>query len=195
MKRGIQQVERLLKNDFLLTGIILKSNEDQKRQIEGRIEASKKNIQTYAENWQQNYIFSAPQNGQLTYLSNLTVNDYVTVNQELFAVIPKNEEIIGIIKIENQALGKVEKGQKVRMSFANYPSQEFGQLMGQVIEISNIPSQEGYFLKVKLTNGLTSTYQKTIAYQPEMIGTAEIVTKDLRLIERIFNNFRKVFDQ
>lgn len=174
---------------------LLKSNEDQKRQIESRIEASKKNIQTYAENWQQNYIFIAPQNGQLTFLSNLAVNDYVTVNQELFAVIPKNEEIIGIVKIENQALGKVEKGQQVRMSFANYPSQEFGQLMGQVVEISNIPSEEGYFLKVKLSNGLTSTYKKNIIYQPEMIGTAEIVTKDLRLIERIFNNFRKVFDQ
>jgi hypothetical protein len=84
------------------------------------------------------------------------------VNQELFAVIPKNEELIGIVKVTNQAFGKVEKGQKVRMSFANYPAQEFGQLKGEVVEISNIPSEVGYFLKVKLTNGLISSYNKTI---------------------------------
>ena len=174
---------------------LLKNNEDQIRQITSDIENSKKNIQTYLDNWQQNYIFKAPQPGKLTYLTNLAVNDFVTTNQELFAVVPNDKEIISIVKIANQAFGKVQKGQKVRMKFANFPYQEFGQLLGEVYEVSNIPTKEGYFLKVKLSNGLTTSYQQEISYQPEMMGVAEVVTDDLRLIERVFNNFRKVFDQ
>lgn len=174
---------------------LLKTNADLIRQIESRIEASKRNILTYADNWQQNYIFKAPQNGKLSYLTHLTVNDYVTVKQELFAVIPSEEEIIGVVKVADQAFGKVEIGQKVRMSFANYPAHEFGQLLGKVNEISSIPSEDGYFIKVNLTDGLNTSYQKSINYQPQMIGTAEIVTKDLRLIERVFNNFRRILDR
>ena len=81
------------------------------------------------------------------------------------------------------------------MKFSNYPYQQFGQLVGSVAEISKVPSEEGYFVKVSLENGLTTRYNQQIEYKPEMTGIAEVVTEDLRLIERIFNNFRKVFDR
>lgn len=131
----------------------------------------------------------------MSYLTNLNNEQYVENQQPLFAVIPENEKVIAIIKILDAAFGKIEKGQKVRMKFSNYPYQQFGQLVGSVAEISKVPSEEGYFVKVSLENGLTTTYNQQIEYKPEMTGVAEVVTEDLRLIERIFNNFRKVFDR
>jgi hypothetical protein len=40
-----------------------------------------------------------------------------------------------------------------------------------------------------------STYNKKLIYSPEMTGQADIVTEDLRIVERIFNQFRKLFDE
>ena len=68
-------------------------------------------------------------------------------------------------------------------------------MTGEIKNISQIAGKEGYFVQVKLTEGLTSTYNKKLTYKPDMMGTAEIITEDLRLIERIFNKFRKVLDK
>jgi len=46
-----------------------------------------------------------------------------------------------------------------------------------------------------LTNDFVTTFQKTLEFKPEMSGTAEIVTDDLRLLERIFSQIRKVFER
>ena len=81
------------------------------------------------------------------------------------------------------------------MKLNNFPYQEYGQLKGRVDNISKIAGTTGYILKVRLENGLSTTYNKEIIYKPGMVGTAEIVTEDLRLLERIFNSIRKIFDR
>jgi hypothetical protein len=83
----------------------------------------------------------------------------------------------------------------VRVKLNNYPYEQFGQLIGEVKEISQVPNGENYQVKIQLNNDLITTYHKKIKYTPEMIGSAEIITKDLRLLERVFNTFRKVFDE
>lgn len=172
-----------------------KSFEDKQRQLETSIETSRKTIKNAIVNWQQSYTLTSPVDGRLTYLSSLSNNQYVSSQEPLFAVIPGGESVEGVISIVDQAFGKVQLHQKVRMKFNNYPSQEFGQLIGEVIEISKIPSEKGYFVKVSLTKGLETTYNKKIQYKPEMSGTAEIITEELRLIERIFHSFRNILDK
>lgn len=174
---------------------IQKDYEDKKRQLETAIQNSKNTIKTSITNWKQSFVYTAPIGGKLTYLSNLSEQQYIKSGQALFAIIPSEEEIIGIVRIADQAFGKVQLNQKVRMKFNNFPFQEFGQLVGKVSEISKIPSEQGYFVKVRLEDGLETTYNKKIDYKPEMRGVAEVVTEDLRLIERIFNNFRKALDK
>ena len=94
----------------------------------------------------------------------------------------------------------IAKGQKVRLKLNNYPYQEFGQLIGEVTNISLIPTtisetQNAYFITISLPQDLITTYKKEITFTPEMTGTAEIITEDLRLLDRIFNKFRKVLDK
>ncbi|MBL4709777.1 MAG: HlyD family efflux transporter periplasmic adaptor subunit [Flavobacteriales bacterium] len=169
--------------------------EDDWRQLNSTIEASKKSIESTITNWKQKFVLTAPINGKLTYLNNLSEQQYVQAQQSLFAIIPEGESIVGIVRITNQAFGKVQLNQKVRMKLNNYPYQEFGQLVGIISEISKMPSEQGYFVKVILEDGLNTTYNKEIQYKPDMTGIAEVVTEDLRLIERVFNNFRKILDK
>jgi HlyD family type I secretion membrane fusion protein len=174
--------------------------ENKKRTLITSISANINTIKNYINNWQQNYTVTSPIDGKLSYLTNLTENQFVKSQNPLFAVVSNNQNYIGHITISTQGFGKVVKGQKVRIKLNNYPYQEFGQIIGKVTDISLVPTainenKEAYFITISLPQKLITTYKKELEYTPEMLGTAEIVTKDLRLLERIFNKFRKVFDQ
>lgn len=117
------------------------------------------------------------------------------MKQPLFTIIPENDEVLGIVQIDQQGYGKIMTGQEVRIKLNNYPFQEYGQLKGKVEGISKIAGEKGYTLKVEFDDGMTTTYNREITYQPGMVGTAEIVTEDLRLIERVFNSIREIFDR
>ena len=77
---------------------------------------------------------------------------------------------------------------------ANFPDREYGIVQGIVHNIAATPDKEGNLLiDVSLPNGLETSYDKKIVFQQEMTGTADIVTEDLRLIERLLYQFRDVF--
>ncbi|WP_372474199.1 HlyD family secretion protein [Capnocytophaga sp. ARDL2] len=89
--------------------------------------------------------------------------------------------------------GKVRAGQKVLIKLDNYRYQEYGIIEGKVHNVSlTTDSQGNYFVDVILPNGLQTSYNKTLIFDKELKGTAEIVTEDLRLLERVFYQFRKL---
>ena len=49
---------------------------------------------------------------------------------------------------------------------------------------------ETYLINVELPNGLTTNYEETLDFKYELGGTADIIVKDRRLIERLFDNLR-----
>jgi len=67
-------------------------------------------------------------------------------------------------------------------------------LSRKIKSISLTPDIEGNLLiDVDLPNGIETSYDKKINFQQEMSGTADIVTEDLRLIERLLYPFRAIF--
>lgn len=150
--------------------------------------------------WQQSYVLKSPYDGFVNFLGNISENQSVTSGTPLFAVIPQDTRVIGYVQIPPQGIGRVREGQPVNIQLANYPKQEFGQLKGEVVSISGIPTmnpetnQGYYFAKVILPEGLKTTYNKELEHTAEMIGTASIITKDLSVFERVFNQFRTLFD-
>lgn len=67
-------------------------------------------------------------------------------------------------------------------------------LIGTIKNISLTPDKDGNLLiDVVLPKGLVTSYHKNIPFQQEMKGTADIVTEDLQLIERLLYQFREVF--
>ncbi|ATP58424.1 secretion protein HlyD [Pedobacter ginsengisoli] len=85
------------------------------------------------------------------------------------------------------------KGEKILIKLDNYRFQEYGIVEGRVQNISFTPDEEGnYYEDVLLPKGLRTSYQKTLPFDKELKGNAEIVTQDLRLIERFFYQIRKL---
>ena len=65
-------------------------------------------------------------------------------------------------------------------------------LEGRVESISLTPRNNLYLVEVSLPKGLVTTYNKKLELKNEMSGTAEIITEDLRLIERLFYQVRAI---
>jgi hypothetical protein len=77
----------------------------------------------------------------------------------------------------------------------NYPYNENGMLRGVVTNISTVPNKDTYAIDVDLNNGLTTSYNKTLLYKEEMKGKADIITKNISVMDRIFFNFKKLVDR
>lgn len=90
-----------------------------------------------------------------------------------------------------QRSGKVKVGQRVIIRFTSYPDQEFGIVKGQVSSISLVPNQNNYMIEILLPDGLHTNYKKELPFSPEMEAQADIITDDLRLIERFFMPLKK----
>lgn len=147
-------------------------------------------------NWDLNYVLRSSIEGKVSFLQLWAENQNVAIGEDVFAVIPSVESgFIGKLKAPTLNSGKIKIGQKVNIRLANYPDREFGILEGSVKSISLTPDKEGNLLiDVSLPNGLTTSYKKKINFQQEMIGSADIVTQDLRLIQRFFYQFKDLFN-
>ena len=77
----------------------------------------------------------------------------------------------------------------------NYPEEEFGVLEGKVESISlTTDIDNNYLVDVSLPSKLVTSYGKEIEFKQEMIGSAEIITEDLRLLHRFFYQLRQIFN-
>lgn len=150
------------------------------------------NIENSLKDWQQNYLVVAPADGKLVFLKNLAENQHIKALDTLFAVMPAQENYIANVEVPVQGMGKVQAGQKVIIKLDDYPYQEFGMLEGEVQSVCPSLNIKYYRVLVALPKGLSSTYQQQFYCRAEMSGTAEIVTADLRIIERAFYGLRKL---
>ncbi len=151
-------------------------------------------LQAGITSWEQRYLLVAPISGKLTFMSVWSTNQYVVSNESLFVIAPKDgSKPIGKALLPVQGSGKVKAGQSVNIRLNNYPDQEFGYVKGKVINVSPVPTEEAmYVVDIALPNGLRTNYNKDLPMSREMKGSAEIVTEDRRLIERLVAPLRKV---
>ncbi|WP_291151233.1 HlyD family secretion protein [Flavobacterium sp. UBA7680] len=147
--------------------------------------------------WELAYALKSSISGKVTFLQVWTENQTINLGDNVFSIIPDAKNgFIGKVKAPALNSGKIKTGQRVNIRLANFPDREFGVLKGKIQNISLVPDKDGNLLiDVALPEGLKTSYNKQILFQQEMKGSAEIVTEDLRLIERILYQFKSIFEQ
>lgn len=147
--------------------------------------------------WEMTYVLQSSIDGKVSFMQFWSENQNVNIGENTFVIIPKEQsDYVGKIKAPALNSGKIKPGQYVNIRLANYPDREFGILKGKIQSISSTPDKEGNLLiDIFLPNGLETSFLKKINFQQEMTGTADIVTEDLRLIERLLYQFRDIFKQ
>lgn len=147
--------------------------------------------------WELKYFFKSNIHGKVSFMNVWSKNQTIKSGDLLLTIIPLQHSSY-IAKIHAPALnsGKIKVGQEVNIKLSSYPDNEYGVLKGKVKQISLIPNDEGfYLLDVTLPDKLITTYGIEIEFKQEMQGVAEIITEDLRLLERVFYQFTKIFNK
>ncbi len=174
---------------------LLMQHEKELAQFRLDLEESKQNLENRMHEWEEKYLVTTPVVGKITYTSVWTENQEVKAGELIGTVVPLvNLTIIAKAVVPTAGFGKVEVGQKVNIKLAGFPYMQFGMLKGRIRSVSLVPEVKGYVAEIELEDGMISSYKENLKFIQQMDGTAEIVTKDLRLIYRFINPLRALFD-
>ena len=143
------------------------------------------------ENWKYKYLLLAPVNGKILLTSFHQENQEIKSGNSLFFIQPPNASYFVELQIPQNNFGKVKKGQDVLLKFQAYPFEQYGSVLGKIDYINQIPSDSGYLAKVILPNGFVSIYKKPLKFYNNLNGKAEIITENMKLLERFYNSISK----
>ena len=137
--------------------------------------------------WQKKYIISSPVNGIVNLTSRWSPKQSVVEGNVFCILIPQETNFsIGRAKVPSTGAGKIRKGQLVQVRLNNYPDEEYGFVTGTISNISDVPDRDGnYYIEVSFPHGLLTNYDYVLPSSKQMIGTAQIVVKDERLMEQL----------
>ncbi len=166
---------------------------ERKKQLELAVNGSYDNLVGRIAQWEQTYLLKTPISGQVTFTKFWSINQNVNMGDTVVTVVPDDAgEKVGKVILPVLGSGKVKVGQQVNIKFFNYPHVEFGMVRGVVKARSLVASDNNYILEVTLPDGLETSYGDGLPFTQEMQGTAEIITEDVRLLERIFKPIKSI---
>jgi HlyD family secretion protein len=132
----------------------------------------------------------------VTFTGYWSENQVVQAGENVCTVVPgEGDAPAGRALLPLRRSGKVREGQRVIIRFTNFPDQEFGIVNGVVESVSLVPAEDNYLVEIALPDGLTTSYRKTLPTGHEMKASAEIVTEELRLIERFFMPLKRIWKE
>jgi len=150
--------------------------------------------------WEQKYVFRASFSGKVQFLKFYNENQFVQASEEVFTIVPKEEQAFGQVILPAQGSGKIKEGQEVIVKLDNYPYMEYGSITGKIKSISLTTSTtkteksdiDTYMVLVDFPNQLKTNYGTKLDFKAEAKGMAEIITNDRRLIQRLFDNLKYI---
>lgn len=147
--------------------------------------------------WELTYLFVSPASGILSYNHIWQKNQNVGSGDKVFSIVAQDPgNIIGKIKLPAGGSGKVMPGQRVNISVTGYPYMEFGFLTGKVVSVSLLADEEStYTVTVNLPQDLRTSYGRTLEFKGELTGTAEVMTDERSVTERLFSPLRYLWEK
>lgn len=148
-------------------------------------------IKSQVQAWEFKYLLKAPVSGTVSFTGFFQENQEMKAGQPLFNVQPGNSSYFAEMLIPQYNFGKVKQGQEVLFKFQAYPFEQYGSVIGKINYINNVPTDSGYLAKVILPNGLVTNYKKSLQYSNGLFAQADIITENMRLLERFYYNIVK----
>ena len=196
-KYALQSVETNSLNNSIRLSETQKSILELRQQFSEKVyqltvlmQESFKKLESKLDMWEQKYILKAPIDGSVSFFKFWSKNQFITNGEEVLAVVPPSSVLSGKAYLPRDGSGKVKPGQIVKLKFDSYPYYEFGAVDGRVESVAQVSKDNEYLTEISLPNGLQTNYNKKLDFKQEMQANGEIITEDLRLIDRVFYRFR-----
>ena len=149
-------------------------------------------LKSAIDEWKKTFLLTAPIAGTVTLSKIWSPQQNIGIGEEFLTIVPAegaNPVVCKAILPIAQS-GKVQLGAITTVRLDAFPYQQYGILRGVLQNIALVPQKEDYQLDIVLSKGLTTSYGKTLAFHQEMQGSANIITEDRRVVERILDRFR-----
>ena len=171
--------------------------DEKKKELLSALSGAYEALQTQIDQWEMQYVFVSPLDGKVSMSKLWQKSQHINAGEPLLSVVPnETTQIMGKIMLPSQGSGKVKKGQAVNVKFDGFPHMEFGMVRGIVKNISLIPiaGEQGKFtmVEVEFPQNLQTNYGKMLDFSQQMSGTANIITEDMKLIERFLNPIKSL---
>lgn len=148
--------------------------------------------------WKKKYLVVSPIDGRVEYLGFWKNYMYAAEGQDFVSIVPVQGNVCAEMYVPLVGAGKIEAGQDVNIKLYDYPYQELGSIKGKVksISLQSAVSRQGnntaetYLVRVDFPDGLRTNYGKVLQCNFETKGTADIIVRKQRLIQRLFDNLR-----
>jgi multidrug efflux pump subunit AcrA (membrane-fusion protein) len=177
--------KRQLLNDNKISRI------DDKQKLVSLLRESFLNLKAQVSIWENTYLLITPIDGIVSFTKFWSANQSVIKDEPVVSIVPvETGNFLGRIDLKMERSGKVKTGELVNIKLSGYPYLEYGMVRGIVKSKSLVPSSDIYIIEIELPNGLTTLYGIPLDFTQNMQGTAEIITKNIRLLQKIVNPFR-----
>lgn len=181
-----KRIELAQKNQLLQDYIITRSEEREK--LFSSLEESFLNLKAQTNIWVNTYFLISPVPGTATFTKFWSINQSVTKDDPVVSIIPSDPgDFIGRVNLRMERSGKVQENQLVNIKLSGYPYLEYGMVRGVVKSKSLVPEGDTYIIEISLPGGLRTLYGTSVEFTQNMQGTAEIITEDIRLLQKIVN--------
>jgi len=175
---------------------LMAMGEEEKERYRSLMDQAYLNLTARLDWWYQNYLIQAPIDGRVTFNKYWGENQVAKEGESIMTVVPAGENrMLARVSLPVKGSGKVEPGQDVNIKLNGYPYLEYGMLQGVVASKSLAATEDGYIVDVNLPDSLITFYGKELEFSQKMPGTAEIITEDMRLIERIVYPFKFLIEK
>jgi len=149
------------------------------------------NLKAQINLWENTYLLISPIQGIVSFTKFWSANQSVVKDEPVVSIVPLEPgSFLGRINLKMQRSGKVNPGMLVNIKLSGYPYLEYGIVRGKVKSKSLVPAGDAYVIDIELPQGLTTLYGKNLDFTQNMQGTAEIITENISLLQKIVNPFR-----
>jgi multidrug resistance efflux pump len=177
--------KRQLLQDYRIT------RKDEKEKLVSGLRESFLNLKAQINLWENTYLLISPIAGIVSFTKFWSANQSVVKDEPVVSIVPLEPgNFLGRINLKMQRSGKVKTGLLVNIKLSGYPYLEYGTVRGKVKSKSLVPAGDAYVIEIELPDGLTTLYGIKLEFTQNMQGTAEIITENIRLLQKIVNPFR-----
>lgn len=146
-------------------------------------EQALKTLYSQVAEWDKKFILRTQVDGVIHFSTSFQEKMQVKTGQTICYIDPGNSHYYAEMYISQMYMGKVNTGQQVMLQFPSYPFAEFGFVSGHIDFISDIPTDSGYYARVRLEQGLQTSYHKKLPYREGLQAEGRIITREKRLFE------------
>lgn len=208
----IQQAQDLAAENYRLAELVASQGEIEQQinaytanyqsQLLEKVTQLTQQVHAVTQEWQKaknrnaKQILYAPVAGRVQELAINTVGGVVTAAQQLMIIVPKDQQLIVEVFLQNKDIGFVKEGMDAEIKIHTFPFTKYGVIPATVKTVAQdatLDEKQGliYRIQLVLSKNTLQVEHRSVRLQPGMGVTAEIKTSQRRIIEYFLTPIRR----